>query len=193
MEAIIHLHALAALPLKNLSLAPTELKALIAPDPICIRWWGETSLLLSQIKYWSSSLSPSSHYIQWAILAPQMIVVVVGSFWENVLPKETVYVKFLRHNLCCWWCCCRHCCCMKSISYPVCRNIYNLHTAHSSVSITVKWEAKWEFYKHILQSYISINNFMTLYIVSSLNAHVAITNCRKWTGTRLGWPLVVIC
>lgn len=55
---------------------------------ICIRWWGDTaSLLLSGTKSWSSSLSPGIHYIQWAILAPQIIV---DSFWDNLLSWQPV-------------------------------------------------------------------------------------------------------
>jgi len=165
---------------------------------ICIRWWVDNaSLLLSGTKSWSSSLSPGIHYIQWAILAPQ--ITEVDSFWDNLLSWESVLNLWDVISVVVW------------TFHTQCVRIFTIFIQHHcSPSITSRSESKMKMslpliyhftlnknnattIVHIHQNYISINNFMTLYIISSLIAHVIITNCRKWTGARFVWPLEAFC
>jgi hypothetical protein len=133
MEAIIHLHALAVSPLKTKSLVPPCTTGKVSTKPkICIRWWGDnTSLLLSRTKSWSSSLLPGIHYIQWAILAPQIIV--VDSFWDGllVLSWEPVLNLWDVISVAVW------------TFHTQCVRIFTIFIQHHcSLYITIKWEAK---------------------------------------------------
>jgi len=96
---------------------------------ICIRWWGDnTALLLSRTKSWSSSLVFTD--IQWAILAPQIIV---DSFWDNllVLSWEPVLNLWDVISVAVW------------TFHTQCVRIFKIFIQHHfSPYITIKWEAK---------------------------------------------------
>jgi len=133
---------------------------------ICIKWWGDnTSQLLSRTKSWSSSLSPGIHYIQWATLAPQIIV--VDSFWDNLLSWEPVLNLWDVISVVIW------------TFHTQCVRIFTIFIQnHCSPYITIKWESKMKM-SLLLIYHFTMNKNNATTIVHIHQNYVSIT---------ISWP-----